>query len=68
MILCKKIWPLVKYHRWEHFWMIPTDSVVVLLVQEFYASLQDQEFRSTEGNMWESLFVRGKKARGHGYG
>ncbi|MBA0570358.1 hypothetical protein Golob_004030 [Gossypium lobatum] len=22
MILCKEIWPLVRYHRWEHFWSL----------------------------------------------
>ncbi|MBA0696460.1 hypothetical protein Goari_003011 [Gossypium aridum] len=54
MIICKEIWPLVRYHRWEHFWMISKDIVVVFVIQEFYASLRDQESRSSEGHMWET--------------
>ncbi|MBA0552457.1 hypothetical protein Golob_023262, partial [Gossypium lobatum] len=32
---------------------VPKDSAVVLVVQEFYALLRDQEPKSTEGHMWE---------------
>ncbi|MBA0766830.1 hypothetical protein Gotri_015833 [Gossypium trilobum] len=39
--------------------MIPKDNVVVPVVQEFYASLRDQEFGNTEGHMWELVPVRG---------
>ncbi|MBA0577275.1 hypothetical protein Golob_027882 [Gossypium lobatum] len=38
MILCKEIWCLVRYHRWELFWIIPRDNDVVLIFQKFYAS------------------------------
>ncbi|MFQ6649944.1 hypothetical protein Gotur_023121 [Gossypium turneri] len=58
MILCKEICPLVGYHRWEHFRTIPKNNVVVPFVQEFYASLQDQEFRNAESHMWELAPVR----------
>ncbi|MBA0766831.1 hypothetical protein Gotri_015833 [Gossypium trilobum] len=37
--------------------MIPKDNVVVPVVQEFYASLRDQEFGNTEGHMWE-LYIK----------
>ncbi|MBA0780665.1 hypothetical protein Gotri_004743 [Gossypium trilobum] len=32
IVLCKEIWHLVRYHRWEHFWTIPKDNVVVPVV------------------------------------
>ncbi|MBA0568211.1 hypothetical protein Golob_005720 [Gossypium lobatum] len=51
MILCKEIWPLVRYHRWEHFWTILKDMVVVPIVQEFYTSLRDREFRNTNDHI-----------------
>ncbi|MBA0839369.1 hypothetical protein Goarm_005105 [Gossypium armourianum] len=57
MVLCKEIWPLIKYHRWELFRMIPKDNVVVPVVQEFYTSLRDQESRNTEGCMWDMASV-----------
>ncbi|MBA0733151.1 hypothetical protein Gogos_017190 [Gossypium gossypioides] len=57
VIICTKIWLLVRYHRWERFWMIPKDIAVVPIVQEFYASLRDQEFRSTKGHIWETVHV-----------
>ncbi|MBA0553934.1 hypothetical protein Golob_013073, partial [Gossypium lobatum] len=53
MVLCKEIWPLVRYHKWEHFLMIPKNNVVVPIIQEFYASLHDQESRNIEGRMWD---------------
>ncbi|MBA0761311.1 hypothetical protein Gotri_023981 [Gossypium trilobum] len=43
--------------------MIPKDIFVVLVVQEFYASLRDQESRNNEGHMWETVLVRGKEVR-----
>ncbi|MBA0783128.1 hypothetical protein Gotri_000896 [Gossypium trilobum] len=58
MILCKEIWLLVGYHRWENFWTIPKSNVVVPFVQEFYASLQDEEFGNAESHMWELVPVR----------
>ncbi|MBA0573508.1 hypothetical protein Golob_000780, partial [Gossypium lobatum] len=63
MILCKEIWPLVGYHRWEHFWTIPKNNVVVPFVQEFYASLQYQEFRNAKSHMWELVPVRREEVR-----
>ncbi|MBA0730646.1 hypothetical protein Golax_026020 [Gossypium laxum] len=48
---------------WEHFWTIHKDITRVLVVQEFYASLQDHETRNTEGHLWESILVRGKEVR-----
>ncbi|MFQ6640956.1 hypothetical protein Gotur_014547, partial [Gossypium turneri] len=63
MIFCKEIWPLVRYHRWEHFWTILKDSDVVSIVQEFYASLRDNESRNIEGHMWEMVPVQGKEVR-----
>ncbi|MBA0568688.1 hypothetical protein Golob_006161, partial [Gossypium lobatum] len=61
MILCKEIWPLVRYHRWKLFWTIPKDNVGVSFVQEFYASLRDQESRNTVGHMWDIVLVRRKE-------
>ncbi|MBA0694248.1 hypothetical protein Goari_004564 [Gossypium aridum] len=60
MVLCQEVWPLVRYHRWEHFCMIPKESAVVPIVQEFYESLRDQESKRTEGS-WETVLVRGKE-------
>ncbi|MBA0755148.1 hypothetical protein Gogos_021862 [Gossypium gossypioides] len=54
-ILCKKICPLVRYHRWERFWTISEDNVVVPTVQEFYTSLRDNESRITEGQIDKRL-------------
>ncbi|KAH1073343.1 hypothetical protein J1N35_025671 [Gossypium stocksii] len=34
---------------------------MVPMVQEFYASLQDQEPRNTEGHIWDIVSVRGKE-------
>ncbi|MBA0869153.1 hypothetical protein Goshw_023796 [Gossypium schwendimanii] len=56
MILCKEIWPLVRYHRWEHFWTISKDMVVVPIVQEFYTSLRDRESRNTNDHIWDTIF------------
>ncbi|KAK5771298.1 hypothetical protein PVK06_047492 [Gossypium arboreum] len=50
MILCREIWTLVQYHRWECFCVTPKDFVVVQVVQELYASLRDQESSSLVGN------------------
>ncbi|MBA0662357.1 hypothetical protein Goklo_006490, partial [Gossypium klotzschianum] len=52
-----------RYHRWERFWTIPNDNVVVPAVQEFYASLWDQFFSNTEGHIWDIVRVRGKEMR-----
>ncbi|MBA0634776.1 hypothetical protein Godav_024402 [Gossypium davidsonii] len=52
-VLCKEIRPFVRYHKWEHFWTIPKNHAVVLVVQEFYASLRDQESRNSEGQLWD---------------
>ncbi|MBA0763651.1 hypothetical protein Gotri_013077, partial [Gossypium trilobum] len=34
--------------------MIPKDSIVVHMVQEFYASLWDQESRKAKRRSWET--------------
>ncbi|MFQ6624184.1 hypothetical protein Gotur_003343, partial [Gossypium turneri] len=41
--------------------MILKDNVVVSIVQEFYASLWDQESRNIECHMWDIVPVRGKE-------
>ncbi|MBA0681846.1 hypothetical protein Goari_023619 [Gossypium aridum] len=41
--------------------MILKDTVVVPIIQEFYASLRDQESRNTKGCMWDMVLVLGKK-------
>ncbi|MBA0556093.1 hypothetical protein Golob_026226, partial [Gossypium lobatum] len=61
MVLCKEIWPLVRYHRWERFWTILKDSYVFPIVQEIYASLQDLESRNTEGHVGIYYLCYGKK-------
>lgn len=43
IIVCKEIWPIVQYHRWERFWTIPKETAVVPIVQEFYAPLWDYD-------------------------
>ncbi|MBA0853634.1 hypothetical protein Goshw_020118 [Gossypium schwendimanii] len=43
--------------------MIPKDNVVVPIIQEFYASLRDQESRNIEGRTWDMVLVWGKKVR-----
>ncbi|MBA0791102.1 hypothetical protein Gohar_015701 [Gossypium harknessii] len=43
--------------------VIPKDSNVVLVVQEFYASLQDQESKRIECAMWETIPVRWKEVK-----
>ncbi|MBA0881812.1 hypothetical protein Goshw_028509 [Gossypium schwendimanii] len=43
---------------------IPKDNVVVPIVQEFYASLQDLESRNTNGHMEDIVPLRGKKVKG----
>ncbi|MBA0860762.1 hypothetical protein Goshw_020986, partial [Gossypium schwendimanii] len=43
--------------------MILKENAVVPIIQEFYASLWDQEFRNTEGHMWDMVLVRGKEVR-----
>ncbi|KAK5771871.1 hypothetical protein PVK06_048125 [Gossypium arboreum] len=63
IVLSKEIWPLVRYHRWEHYWMFPKKNVVVPIVQDFYASLRDHKSRNTEGCMWDMVLVRGKKVQ-----
>ncbi|MBA0726540.1 hypothetical protein Golax_002363, partial [Gossypium laxum] len=50
-------------HRLEHFWTILKDNDEVPVVQEIYASLKDEEFRTTEDHMWEIIYVRGKEVR-----
>ncbi|MBA0726541.1 hypothetical protein Golax_002364 [Gossypium laxum] len=40
---------LVRYDRWKHFSMILKDSTIVLLLQEFYASLRVQESKKAKG-------------------
>ncbi|KAK5843136.1 hypothetical protein PVK06_005578 [Gossypium arboreum] len=63
MIICKEIWSLVRYYKWKRIWTIPKDIVVVLVVQGFYASLRDQESKSIESHMWETVPVQGKEVR-----
>ncbi|MBA0761458.1 hypothetical protein Gotri_024106 [Gossypium trilobum] len=43
--------------------MILKDNVVVSIVQEFYASLWDQESRNIECHMWDIVLVRWKEVR-----
>ncbi|MBA0686983.1 hypothetical protein Goari_014546, partial [Gossypium aridum] len=43
--------------------MILKENAVAPIIQEFYASLWDQEFRNTEGHMWDMVLVRGKEVR-----
>ncbi|MBA0605362.1 hypothetical protein Godav_017948, partial [Gossypium davidsonii] len=45
----------------ENFCIIPKDSVVVLVVQEFNAYLKDQYSSRPEGATWETISVRRKK-------
>ncbi|MBA0613272.1 hypothetical protein Godav_013742 [Gossypium davidsonii] len=63
MIMCKEIWPLVQYHRWEVFWIISKGIAVVPIVQEFYASLLDHESRNNDDHIWDTAFVRGIKVK-----
>ncbi|MBA0646330.1 hypothetical protein Goklo_014303 [Gossypium klotzschianum] len=63
MIICKEIWPLVRYHRWEHFWTIPKDFTVVLIVQKFYTSLRDHESRNTDDHIRDIVSMRGIKVK-----
>ncbi|KAG8473207.1 hypothetical protein CXB51_035129 [Gossypium anomalum] len=44
-------------------WTILKDNVVVPVVQEFYASLRDQESRNIEGHIWDTVPVRGKEVQ-----
>ncbi|MBA0803424.1 hypothetical protein Gohar_013634, partial [Gossypium harknessii] len=39
------------------------DNAVILIVQEFYVSLQDHESRITEGHIWDTVLVRGKEVQ-----
>ncbi|MFQ6661155.1 hypothetical protein Gotur_029402 [Gossypium turneri] len=57
MVLCQKIGPLVRYYRWECFCTIPKDFAMVPILQEFYASLQDEESRKVDGRTWETILV-----------
>ncbi|MBA0670767.1 hypothetical protein Goklo_024351 [Gossypium klotzschianum] len=45
----------------ENFCIIPKDSVVVLVVQEFNAYLKDQYSSRPEGATWETISIRRKK-------
>ncbi|MBA0797970.1 hypothetical protein Gohar_008612 [Gossypium harknessii] len=63
MLLCKEIWELVRYHRWERFSVIPKEPAVVPVVQEFYASFRDQESRRPYDIVWETITVSGKEVR-----
>ncbi|MBA0755156.1 hypothetical protein Gogos_020471 [Gossypium gossypioides] len=60
-ILCWEIWTLAQYNKWESFCVTPKDSVVVSVVQEFYASFRDEESRRPKGAKWERIPVRGKE-------
>ncbi|MBA0791072.1 hypothetical protein Gohar_015672 [Gossypium harknessii] len=61
MALCKEIWTLVKYHRWERFCVTPKENTVIPVVQEFYASFRDQEMRKMQGEIWDTITVRGEE-------
>ncbi|MBA0789647.1 hypothetical protein Gotri_028142 [Gossypium trilobum] len=52
-----------KQKKVEWYDRVPKDIVVVLVIQEFYASLLDQESRNTEGHMWEIVLVCGKEVQ-----
>ncbi|MBA0798047.1 hypothetical protein Gohar_008684 [Gossypium harknessii] len=60
MILCKEIWSIVQYHRWERFCLIPKENVVIPIVQEFYIALRDEETRRPHSVRWEMVTVWGK--------
>ncbi|MBA0710916.1 hypothetical protein Golax_010168 [Gossypium laxum] len=60
MILCKEIWSIVRYHRWEPFCLIPKENVVIPIVQEFYVPLRDEETRRPHSVRWEMVTVWGK--------
>ncbi|MBA0585656.1 hypothetical protein Gorai_016424 [Gossypium raimondii] len=60
MILCKEIWSIVRYHRWERFCLIPKENVVIPIVQEFYVALRDEETKRPHSVRWESVTVWGK--------
>ncbi|MBA0681881.1 hypothetical protein Goari_023653 [Gossypium aridum] len=60
MILCKEIWSIVWYHRWEPFCLIPKENVVIPIVQEFYVALRDEETRRPHSVRWEMVTVWGK--------
>ncbi|MFQ6642960.1 hypothetical protein Gotur_017796 [Gossypium turneri] len=59
MILCNKIWTLVRYHSWKRFYITPKETAVISVVQEFYASFRDQEIRNRQN--WDTVTVRGEK-------
>ncbi|MBA0729387.1 hypothetical protein Golax_020570 [Gossypium laxum] len=62
MILCKEIWALVRYHRWECFCVTEKENIIIPIVQEFYASFRDQESRRPFDNeIWENVTINGKK-------
>ncbi|KAK5842570.1 hypothetical protein PVK06_004943 [Gossypium arboreum] len=64
LMVLKEIWPLVRYHRREHFWTISKDNVVVPIIQKFYASLRDQKSRNTKGRIWDMVLVWEKEVQG----
>ncbi|KAG8489241.1 hypothetical protein CXB51_017257 [Gossypium anomalum] len=60
MVLCKEIWSLVYYHRWERFCIILKKNTIIPIVQEFYTVLKDEGTQRPYGFMWETVTVRGK--------
>ncbi|MBA0765196.1 hypothetical protein Gotri_014445 [Gossypium trilobum] len=59
MILCKEIWSIVQYHRWERFCLIPKENVVISIVQEFYVALRDEETKRPHSVRWEMVTESG---------
>ncbi|MBA0798362.1 hypothetical protein Gohar_008955 [Gossypium harknessii] len=58
MVLCKEIRSLVRYHRWEHFCVMPKENEVIPIIQEFYVALRDQEARRPYKAIWETVTIR----------
>ncbi|MBA0555903.1 hypothetical protein Golob_026052 [Gossypium lobatum] len=60
MILCKEIWSIVRYHKWEPFCVIQKENVVILIFQEFYVALRDEETKRPHSVRWKMVTVWGK--------
>ncbi|MBA0605427.1 hypothetical protein Godav_018008 [Gossypium davidsonii] len=58
MVLYKEIWSLVRYHRWERFYVTSKKNVVIPLVQEFYDALRDEETGRPNSVRWNTIIVR----------
>ncbi|MBA0722640.1 hypothetical protein Golax_003298 [Gossypium laxum] len=82
MIIGEEIWPIVRYHIWEHFWTIPKDVVVVPWMQESGPIFQEfarqnnirvpnytpDMFGPTSTEKDEGEFEKGDRGEGEGGG